>query len=107
MHTEPEPIAAEQVITDIEHDPARRQRAAEQSVDALSQGEDARRQAQFFEHGKAGRLQDQPRPKRPRLVELIENGDPMPIATEKERRRKAGRTGPGDRDRERLHRRIP
>ena len=61
----------------------------------------------LFEHGKAGRLQDQPRPKRPRRLELIEKRDAMPVARQKERGRKPGRTGPGNRDRQRLHRRLP
>ena len=103
MHAKPEAILAEHRVADVEHDPPGRKDAPKQAIEAASDRKNTLGKTKRAENGKAGRLQDQAGAKRPRLVELVEERDPVSIARQEKRGRKPGRPGAGNPDRKPRH----
>lgn len=98
MNTDAAVAACERVVTHIEHSAARRDRLAEQTVDAAAGGYGGLIEAQLSQHRKTGRLDDQPGAKRPWRLEPFEQHDAMAIAREEQGACEAGDAASRDGD---------
>ncbi len=93
MHRQAETAAALRVVADVEHGATGRGIGAMQPVDTGAKRQYVIEQAEIGEHRQAGRLQDQPGADRLRLLEALEDGDPVPGTLEIERHGQPRRTG--------------
>ena len=97
VDAEPAPQPPQRRIAHIEHHPPALGIGAPQPIEWLPQRRDLGVKPEIIEDRQPGRLQDQPRPDRLRLLEPLEQRHPVPEPVEVKRRREPGR--PGSRDR--------
>jgi hypothetical protein len=68
-------VRSERIVANIEHDAIRWHRAAAQSFDGRTQRQNRGQYIEFLQNRKPGRLENQSRSERPRLLELIEKAN--------------------------------